>query len=132
MATFAGRVTVDEVKEIFDTDLNANNIEAMIRAANMLVTAKLTGVGYADAELKEIERWLSAHFAAQMDPVAETEKIGDAQIRYALAISRGSAGLKLNNNPYGQQVCVLEYQGILVNLGKVAAVIKTAPLVPDA
>jgi len=128
MATFTGRVSVDEVKAIFETDLTADNLEAFIRAANMLVTAKLTGVGYAAAELKEIERWLSAHFAAQMDPVAVTEKIGDAQTKYML----GKEGDKLTNTPYGKQVCILDYQGILVDLGKTAAILQTAPLVTDA
>lgn len=128
MATFTGRVTVDEVKAIFDTDLTADNLEAFIRAANMLVTAKLVGIGYAAAELKEIERWLAAHFAAQMDPVAKSEKIGDAQTTYML----GKEGDKLQNTPYGKQVCILDYQGILVDLGKTAAVLQTAPLVTDA
>ena len=126
------RVTPAEVKEIFETGLTDASLDAFIAAANNIVTAKLTGEGYLVAELKEIERWLSAHFAAQMDPVAETEKIGDSMVRYALAISRSVKGLKLNNNPYGQQVSVIEYNGILADLGKAAATIETVFDTTDA
>lgn len=126
-----GRVTANEVREIFDTDLEDANLGAFINAANLMVTALLAS-SYSTAILKEIERWLAAHFAAHMDPVAETEKMGDGQTRYALAISRSVGGLGLNNTPYGQQVKLLDYQGILSEAGKRAAVIETALEVEDA
>lgn len=120
------RVTADEVREIFETDLVDTNLNAFITVANLLVTDLLVGVGYADELLKEIERWWSAHLAAQMDPVAEAEKIGDSNIKYALAISRSEKGLGLNNTPYGQQVKTMDYLGILAEIGKRSAVIETA------
>ena len=128
----AFRVTVNEVKVIFETNLNADNIEAFIRSANVIVNDNLVGEGVAAATLKEIERWLAAHLAAQMDPVAGSEKIGDAQVKYLLAISTSKDGLGINNTPYGQQVRLLDPTGILAGLGKPAAVIEVAMETEDA
>jgi len=128
----AFRVTVDDIKLIFETDLNADNIEAFIRSANVVVNDNLVGEGVAAATLKEIERWLAAHLAAQMDPVAGAEKIGDAEIKYLLAISMSKDGLGLNNTPYGQQVRLLDPTGILAGLGRAPAIIETALGVEDA
>ena len=125
------RVTANEVREIFDTDLEDANLDAFITAANLMVTDLLTGKYSADL-LKEIERWLAAHYGAHMDPVAEQEKMGDGQVRYALAIARSSVGLGLNNTPYGQQVRVMDYLGILAEAGKRSAVIETVFEVEDA
>lgn len=128
----AFRVTVDEVKLIFETTLKADSIEAFIRSANVVVTNNLTSEGLDTATLKEIERWLSAHFAAQMDPVAKSEKIGDVQVSYALAMSGGKEGLGLNNTPYGQQVRLLDSTGILISIGRRVAILETALEVEDA
>ena len=128
----AFRVTVDEVKLIFETDLGSDNIEAFIRSANVIVNDNLVGEGVAVATLTEIERWLAAHLAAQMDPVAGSEKIGDAQVKYLLAISTSVEGLGLNNTPYGQQVRLLDPTGILAGIGKPAAVMEVAMEVEDA
>lgn len=122
----AFRVTVNDVKAIFETTLGADNIEAFIRSANVVINDNLTGKGIADATLKELERWLAAHFAAHMDPVAGSEKIGDAQVKYLLAMSSGADGLGLNNTPYGQQARILDPTGILASIGKPAAVFETA------
>ena len=122
----AFRVSVDDVKAIFETNLKANSVEAFIRAANVIVNDNLTNEGVATATLKEIERWLAAHLAAQMDPVAISEKIGDAQVKYGLAMANSKEGLGLNNTPYGQQVRLLDPTGILAGIGKSAAVLETA------
>lgn len=126
-----GRVTANEVRNIMDTDLEDSNLDAFIISANLLVTEVLAA-SYDEALLKEIERWLSAHFASQMDPMAEQEKMGDGQVRYAIAIARSSVGLGLNNTPHGQQVKVLDYLGILVDIGKRSAALDTAFEVMDA
>lgn len=121
------RVSANEVREIFDTDLEDASLSAFITSANLLVTALLTGA-YTDVILKEIEKWLAAHFAAHMDPVAETEKMGDGSLKYML----GKRGMGLEGTPYGAQVKLLDYKGILAEAGKRAATVETALEVEDA
>lgn len=121
------RVTANEVKEIFDTDLEDASLSAFINSANLLVTALLTGK-YSTAILKDIEKWLAAHFAAHMDPVAENEEMGDGKNKYML----GKRGMGLEGTPYGAQVKLLDYLGILAEAGKPSAVIQTALEVEDA
>lgn len=125
------RVTANEVRNIMETDLEDNSLDAFINSANLLITDLLTGK-YSVAILADIELWLSAHFASQMDPQAEQEKMGDGQVRYALAIARSSVGLGLNNTPHGQQVRVLDYLGILADAGKRSAALETAFEAEDA
>jgi hypothetical protein len=124
----ANRVNANEVREIFDTNLEDENLNAFITAANLLVTDLLIGVGYSTDLLKEIERWLSAHFAAHMDPVSEDEKIGDGKNKYML----GNRGMGLEGTPYGAQVKVLDYLGIIGEAGKPAAFVERALEVDDA
>ena len=79
----AFRVSGEEVKEILDTALSADALTPFISAAN----AWMDGVGMAqkglsEPLLKEIERWLAAHFACARDPRLASEKIGDATDKY--------------------------------------------------
>ena len=69
------RVSSDDVAEILDNKTNADNVDAAITVANTLVN-KITGL--TEAELKEIERWLAAHFVAIYNPVTQQRtSIGD-------------------------------------------------------
>jgi len=106
----AARVTEDEVKEILNTSLT---LTAFITAANLIVTDKLGPEGLSDDQLKEIERWLAAHFAAIRERQPQQEGIGDAQATYY-----GGSDLGLDFTPYGQQVKILDPTGILANIGK--------------
>lgn len=105
----AARVTSAEVKEIFDTEMD--NLSGFITAANLLVDQHLASDD-ADAEwLKEIERWLSAHFACVRDPRARQRQIGEVKETYAIS---GGYAPGLDSTPYGQQVAILDYTGTLV------------------
>lgn len=108
----ADRVTQAEVLAIIDTD--TADISAFITAANLLVTAKLADEDLGDDLLKEIERWLSAHFVCALDPRSKAEKIGDASVTYENA----STGEGLKSTRYGQQVLLLDTSGTLAQLGK--------------
>lgn len=105
------RATEAEVKEVLDTTLTDDQITPFLTAANVLVTDVLNGEGYGDATLKEIERWLAAHFVAIRDPQVAKEKIGDVDATY-----HGKSGLGLNHTPYGQQVMILEHHGKLAEI----------------
>lgn len=108
----ANRVTSAEVKKIIDT---TEDVNACIDAANVLVTERLGGTTLSTSHLKEIERWLAAHFVAcSIDRQASSVKVGAAQDTY-MGQSEGE-GLKATT--YGQQAIMLDSTGILNKLGK--------------
>lgn len=115
------RVTGAEVKEIIDTVLTEEQCIPFITAANTVVTSRLTGKGLTSSELKEIERWLSAHFVYIRDPQLTKEKIGDGEDTF----NTPQAGMNLQGTPYGQQVMLLDSSGSMQNLGKRPAKIET-------
>lgn len=102
------RATEGDVKQIIDTDLTSDQINPFLTAADVLVTAVLSGENYGNEVLKEIVRWLAAHFVAIRDPQIAQEKIGDVN-----AVYQGKTGLGLNHTSFGQQVMILDYHGKL-------------------
>ena len=109
------RVKQSEVREIITTDFES--LLPFIAVADSLVTSKVAGQGLSDAELKEITRWLAAHFVAVADPRAKSEKTDEAQATYFM----GKEGTGLDATSYGQQVKILDTTGSLANSGKGAA-----------
>lgn len=114
----ANRVTSEEVLEIIDTDLT--NISAFIIAANLIITDRLNDAGLSDDHLKEIERWLSAHFIAIRDPKIRSEATDDAQAAYEI----GNLGKGLEFTSFGQQVLVLDTTGKMKAIGLKRAMIE--------
>lgn len=110
----ANRCTGVEVKEIIDTTLTEVQITPFITAANLTVTDILGGsTVLSAAQLKEIERWLAAHFVAIRDPRISAEKTADAGATY-----HGKTAMGLDHTPYGQQAKMLDTTGALANIGK--------------
>ena len=107
----SNRVAHFELIEILDTDLE--DTTPFITTANLLVTAKLSSEGLDDDILKEIEKYLAAHFASLKDPRVAQEKIGDVAVTY-----EGKTGLGLDGTKYGQTVKMLDTTGILSSMGK--------------
>lgn len=110
------RITEAEVKEIIDTSITSSLL-AFIAAASSIVEDELTGKGLSATRLKEIERYLSAHFVSIKD-VSQgqvvSEKIGDAQINY----KQFAEARSLNSSRYGQQAMFLDTSGTLASIGK--------------
>lgn len=106
------RVTSSEVKEILNTTLT---LDAFITAANLIVTDHLGTSGLSAERLKEIERWLTAHFAVvrDVDENVMSKSTGDASVSIM-----GKSGLGLDGSRYGQQVKLLDSTGRLSDLGK--------------
>ncbi len=115
------RVEPHEVKEIISTA--RVDIEAFITASNSLVTDVLGSEGLGSVRLKEIERWLAAHFLAHAgtDKTAGQvveEQIGDTRRRF----SDGQAAFgKLDSTRYGKMALLLDTTGKLAGLGKTRA-----------
>ena len=110
----ANRIDDGEVREIMDVDTDISDLTPFITAANLIVTARLAGQGLGDTLMKEIERWLAAHFVASRDPLAKTEKIGDASITI-----QGEFGKNLESTAYGQRALLLDTTGALAKAGKI-------------
>lgn len=113
----ANRVTPEDVKEIISTE--TADISSFILAANSIVENKLaTSSGLDDATLKEIERWLSAHFLAMLEDNARVveRETGESRDRYG-ENTRGVLGPGLNLTRYGQQAIVLDTSGTLASIG---------------
>lgn len=105
------RVSAEEVRSVFsNTTFDNDALLPFIDSANTLVTSKCSGE-YTSDELRQIELWLSAHFAAVSDQQKRREEYGDAEDEFA-----GQYGLGLDHTRFGQQVKLLEYHGILADL----------------
>lgn len=115
----ANRVSTAEVKEIIDipTTIPDTVIHSFIQAANITITAVLgSDTMITAAQLKEIERWLSAHLLAcsRVRQASEEEVMGETSIKYT-----GKTDKKLDATLYGQTVQILDTTGKLAaNIGK--------------
>ena len=121
------RVTVEEVKEIVETNLGNTSVQAFIKVGDLVVTNTLAGEGLSTESLKEITRWLSAHFVSIRDQHPEMIKIGEAEMRF-----RGKVGMRLDATMFGQQAQVLDTTGKLAKVGAIKTVIQIAHEVDNA
>lgn len=116
------RVTATEVKEIISTNLSDSEVAPFITLANQLVTLKLsTKTALSSDNLKEIERWISAHYIA----LYEKREAGRGIIGFG---NVGGAygkdpfmGFGLGSTFYGQSAMELDITGALTELGKTKA-----------
>lgn len=109
-----GRVTASEVKSIIETTLTDGEVDAYISSANVMVTQNLgSSTVLSSDELKEIERWLTAHMIAiTRERVIKKAAAGPASVEYA-----GVFGKDLDSTQYGQTVKLLDRTGTLAGLG---------------
>jgi len=128
-----GRTTADAVRAIIQT-IKSVDLDPYIDAANELVSERCTGIfpgtldtlnkqdlpsyvpapggfQYSAYRLELIERWLSAHFYAVMDPRSVME--GAGSVKQEL---QGKVDLGLRSSLYGQQAMRLDTQGALAIL----------------
>lgn len=109
----ANRVGPDELKEIIETELDDSVLETFIGAANITVTEHLgDSTILSDAQKREVERWLAAHFlACTRERQASREAVDKASITY-----QGETGMGLDSTHYGQIVKTLDATGILAGV----------------
>ena len=116
----AARVEEDEVLAIMPDDTDDSvDISAFITPATLLVdrvaaaaNADDSGVTMSDDELKEVERWLAAHFYAIREMLPSERKLGDAAEKF-----QGKTNMHLDATIYGQQAKALDATGELARLG---------------
>lgn len=69
--------------------------------------------------LEELEKWLTAHLiASTILRMTSEEKLGDASVKY---IGKWESGL--SSTPYGQMLLLMDFTGIIAELGKKQAYI---------
>jgi hypothetical protein len=101
------RVTESDVRAIITTSVVS--LDVFIAQAALVVDEQLDGLGMTDARLKEIERFLAAHFiASSIDPQAKSESVGAVSATY-----EGQQGLGLQSTRYGQQAIAFDTTGTL-------------------
>jgi hypothetical protein len=121
----AARVTEAEVLAIMDTILVSADITPFVIAATLVIDEVSTRATYSAALLKELERYYTAHLAAALkDPTIKQEKTGEAAVTY---LGEGGKGLEFTS--YGQQVLVLDTEGVMASLGKQAATMQSLDIV---
>jgi len=106
----ANRVTYSEVQAIMgDTTLTEAQILPFITTANLYITTVFTDKGMPEANLVEIEKWLSAHLIALvLIRTTKIEELGDAKVTYS-----GWWGSGLLMTQYGQMVLILDHLGVI-------------------
>ena len=118
------RVTTDEVKEIIST--SETELTPYIVAAGTLIDDLLVGHGLTTTQLKEIERWLAAHFLSAKVPKGQLmeQEIGETREKYAEGKAFGEA---LASTYYGQRALLLDTTGRLSNIGLKRAQFRAFP-----
>lgn len=112
----AGRVTSADVLAIFKAPTGVTNLAPFITAADLLIDQHLADEGLSDALVKEISRWLSAHYACMRYQRLSSQKIGPAADSYQTS-APGKRYL-LSSTDYGQQAIALDPTGKLLKLSK--------------
>lgn len=116
------RTTPSDVQAIYDTSAT---LDPYIAAAHSVVEgrlSRLTACGMAEDELKQLETWLAAHFAA-LTP-QDGQKGGGLTSESEGQLSRsygGQYGLRLEASQYGQTAQMLDRCNVLVDAGKTRA-----------
>ena len=104
----ANRVTADDVKLIFQTNMADANITACITSANALINSQDDLLTLSSALLIEIERWLSAHYASAYDQRISYQSIGDSKFKF-----QGDYKTSFLSTDYGQRAVDLDSTGTL-------------------
>lgn len=112
------RVSTAELAQIYPgmvSDVSA--LQPYIDSANLLVNEELLTVGHSEARLKEIEKYLAAHFAVitlERGGLLK-RKAGEAEDTYQ---SPGFNTVGLVTTRFGQQVVILDTSGKLAAIAQ--------------
>lgn len=118
----ANRTTVDEVKALVPSKADECQIEALIQAANAIVTSKAGCIGGDAALLAQIELQLTAHFIASVDPAVGGVVMSSRFENMSMSFATGRIGQNINRTAYGTIANGLA-GGCLGTLGNAAATV---------
>ena len=111
----AWRVTNEEVRALIDAD-DSLSVAPFIDTATALtdyVSAQDTLGMLNAALLKEIEKYLAAHFYEHLDPQYIEKKTGDAEAKF-----QGEFGMSFDGSKWGQTAKDLDVTGTLASLSR--------------
>jgi hypothetical protein len=111
------RVTGTDVRAIIATSLDDAALLPFITPANQLVDELLLDKGLGEPRLKEIERWLAAHFVALREPRDTLRGVAESRHQYETP----AVGQFLNGTRYGQMAIMLDTSGTLAALAAISA-----------
>lgn len=108
----AARVTTSEVQAVYDGYSTLSDYDTFIAIANLVVDEDLGSSGLSASRLKEIERYLAAHFAALSKEKGglRRKRVGEASEEYNIPSFRELGYLSTR---YGQQAVTLDTTGTL-------------------
>jgi len=118
----AVRTTATEVKGILDSCVLADSVvDTYIATANRFINVVYAdSASLTDAQLEDIEMWLTAHMiSVSRHRQTAAETIDDVTVKYT-----GYWSKQLESTSYGQMVLMLDTTGLMGNVGKRAAWIK--------
>lgn len=109
-------VTVNDVRQIIETNLSDAEVEAFINSADIIVSKIYENDTMMTPALKaEVEKWLTAHLIA----VSRERQIDEISAGGAVSIKfQGNSGLGLESTLYGQNALLFDVSGKLSNLEK--------------
>ena len=105
------RITVDDLVEIFETELTEAQLSAFVNSAHYVIQNNLLSSGLSSDILTEIHKYLAAHFASLRDQRIASERVADVSMNY-----QGKTDMGLNATLYGQTALMLDTSGSLANL----------------
>ena len=105
------RVEDSDITAILEVEDSSFPLTPFIASANSLVTELCVPAGYDDDRLKEIERWLAAHFVCVREKQTTSEGAGGVSTSYA-----GQTGMRLESTLYGQTAMILDTEQSLQKL----------------
>lgn len=111
------RTTEILVKEVLENNYDGQtSLYPFMRAANLL-TNRVEACGirketpHTDAELREIETWLSGHFYAHHDQLYQSKSTSGASASF-----QGQTAMHLNSTQYGQAAMTIDTSGCLADI----------------
>jgi hypothetical protein len=109
------RILAVEVEQIYATGQDRGDLKPYIETAHMLVNEELLGKGLSEARLREIEKYLAAHFAVVSYEKGGLirQKVGEAEEEYQATNRTTTPILGLTATRYGQQAVLLDTTGTL-------------------
>lgn len=108
----AARNTQAEVRAIAEFE-DSLTLTPFINLANRFTDSVCTDSSLTEAQLKDIELYLSAHFASLREQRIASEKAGPVSASYQYKV-----GYRLDATMFGQQAILLDTSGALAELNR--------------
>lgn len=110
-------ITAAELREIYDTERDDTELQAFLDTAQTFTDDRLAGKGLTDAVLKQVQRYLAAHFLFVTDAgVHAALRVGDVNERF----TSHDKNPGLFDSRWGCMAVVLDSSGTLAALARPA------------